>query len=236
MIAGTPILLYHRVGPRDGSRMDRYTVSPERFLTQMAFLANDGWNVVALEDLLDQGKCPRGGKYLVITFDDGFASNRAHAWPLLARFGFRAATFIVTDQIGGTNVWDDAGMPRYPLLTRADLLAADSALMTFQSHGATHASLPGLDAPNLAREIRESKTTLEALTKRPVKFFAYAFGSWTVRDLNAVRAAGYLAACSCRSGRNGPRTDPYLLRRVEIREEDLGWRLRVKLSTGVNFG
>ena len=30
-------------------------------------------------------------------------------------------------------------------------------------------------------------------------------------------------------------TDPFLLRRVEVLEKDLGWRLRLKLATGFNL-
>lgn len=235
MLNGTPILLYHRVGPHDGSRMDRYTVTPERFEAQMRVLVDHGWTVLPLDRLSAPGKAAAAARPVVITFDDGFASNRRWAWPVLAGLGLPSTTFLVSDQIGGTNAWDDEGMPRYPLLTRDDIVAAEPSLMAFQSHAATHPSMPGLPSSALARELRESKTHLEALTGRPVTFFAYPFGSWSQRVRSAVAAAGYVAACSCRGGRNRPWTDPYLLRRTEILEQDLGWRLHVKLATGLNF-
>ena len=135
-----------------------------------------------------------------ITFDDGFASNVQHAWPILAQFRLSGDHFLVTGELGGSNTWDDAGMPRYPLLSRADVLAADPTLMTFHSHSATHASLTALDAAVLEREVCESKTQLEALAGRAVTMFAYPFGSWNPRVRAAVRSAGYRAAYSCRSG------------------------------------
>jgi peptidoglycan/xylan/chitin deacetylase (PgdA/CDA1 family) len=232
MSEATPILLFHRVGPPDGSAMDRYTVSPARFALQMAQLAAEGWRGVALEDFLDSDMPPAAGRQVAVTFDDGFASNRKHAWPVLAQHRFRATTFLVAGEIGGVNSWDGAAMPRFPLLGAADLREADPGTMSFQSHGATHRPLPSMGAADLEREIRDSRIRLEAAIGRPVNVFAYPFGAWDRRVRDAVAGAGYRAACSCESGRNGPRDDPFLLRRVEILEEDLGWRLRLKLLTG----
>lgn len=235
MFTGIPILLYHRVGLRDGTRMDRYTVSPERFVAQMEHLARQSWQVVPLEEVLDRGSRTQRARRVAVTFDDGFASNREYAWPVLARHGFPTTTFVVSDKIGSVNTWDDAEMPRYPLLTDADIEAADPQLLAFQSHGATHAALTLLDDTALELEVQGSKARLEALTGRPITFFAYPFGSLSARVHQAARAAGYRAACSCRSGRNNSHTDRFLLRRVEILDGDIGWRLRVKLSTGFNF-
>lgn len=232
MSESTPILLFHRIGPLDGSAMDRYTVSPARFALQMAQLATEGWHGAALEDFLDGRKPYSAGRQVALTFDDGFASNREHAWPVLARHRFRATTFLVAGEIGGVNSWDSAAMPRFPLLGAADLREADPETLSFQSHGATHRPLPPMESPDLEQEIRDSRLRLEAAIGRPVNVFAYPFGAWDRRVRDAVAGAGYRAACSCESGRNGPRNDPFLLRRVEILEGDLGWRLRLKLLTG----
>lgn len=214
--------------------MDRYTVSPERFRAQMVRLADRGWRVVPLEGLLERANFPRS-RHAVITFDDGFASNREHAWPVLAMHGFPATTFLVSDRLGGTNAWDGADMPRYPLLGETDLRKADPRLMAFQSHGASHAQLTMIGDSALERELRESRARLADLTGRPPEVFAYPFGSYSARVREAVRAAGYRAACSCRGGRNSARTDRYLLRRVEILDADIGWRFALKLRSGINF-
>jgi peptidoglycan/xylan/chitin deacetylase (PgdA/CDA1 family) len=235
MFTGLPVLLYHRVGPRDGSPMDRYTVSAARFAAQMAQLADRGWRVVPLEAALDPAAARRGARVAAITFDDGFASNREHAWPVLARHGFPSTTFVVSGELGGTNSWDGMDMPRYPLLRAADVAGADPALLAFQSHGASHASLPEVGDRELEGELRGSRARLGEVTGRLPALFAYPFGSHSARVREAVRAAGYRGACSCRGGRNNAGTDPYLLRRVEILEADIGWRLSLKLGTGVNF-
>jgi peptidoglycan/xylan/chitin deacetylase (PgdA/CDA1 family) len=226
-----PILLYHRVGPPDGSAMDRYTVSPERFAVQMAQLAAEGWRGISLEEFLDPDHSVKD-RAAVITFDDGFASNREHAWPVLAQHRFHATTFLVAGEINGTNSWDEAAVPRYPLLSAADVRSTDHSIMTFQCHGATHCSLVDAGFERREFEIRTSRASLASVIGRPVDLFSYPFGAWnrTVRD--AVALAGYRAACTCESGRNTPSDDPFSLRRVEILEADIGWRLTAKLRTG----
>jgi peptidoglycan/xylan/chitin deacetylase (PgdA/CDA1 family) len=233
MLTGLPVLLYHRVGPRDGSAMDKYTVSPERFREQLALIVQGGWEVVGLDEALLAAR-GTARRRVVITFDDGFASNREHAWPVLAERGLPSTTFVVTSLLGSVNTWDDASMPRYPLLDLADLRSAHGS-MSFQSHAATHACLTELGERALDREIFSSKSQLEDLVGRPVTSFAYPFGAWNSHVRDAVCRAGYRLACSCRQGRNNGATDRYLLRRAEIREEDRGLRFLLKLRTGTSF-
>jgi peptidoglycan/xylan/chitin deacetylase (PgdA/CDA1 family) len=226
-----PILLYHRVGERDGSFMDEYTVSPRCFAMQMEWIDRNGWHPVALAELLDgrfrQVKSPA----LVVTFDDGFASNRIHAWPILERFGFPSSTFLVSDRLGSRNTWDGEGRDNYPLLSAEDIAAADRKLMSFHSHTKSHPDLPGLEPHGVLEELQGSKHTLCTMGL-DASFFAYPFGSWNWEVVDAVRNSGYQGACSCLQGLNSARTNPFLLRRVEIRNEDVGWRFRAKVATG----
>jgi peptidoglycan/xylan/chitin deacetylase (PgdA/CDA1 family) len=227
------VLLYHRVGPLDGSPMDAYTVSPGRFAAQMNWLRDHGWQVVDLEQAVRDGLAKIPERSVALTFDDGFASNRRHAWPVLSDLRLPSTTFLVAERIGEVNTWDDARQGRFPLLSAKDLAEADTPLMSFHSHGATHADLPSLegDPAALEREVASSRARLADML--PVgRLFSYAWGSWSPGVRQAVRDAGYLAACSCIGGTNGPETDPLLLRRVEVSDDDTGWRLAFKVSTG----
>jgi peptidoglycan/xylan/chitin deacetylase (PgdA/CDA1 family) len=222
MAAHAPILLYHRVGPLDGSSLDRFTVSPATFVAQMRWIARMRWNVVAIDQLVGARleACP--GRALAITFDDGFACNREHAWPVLRSLGFPAATFIVTDRLGQCNDWDSAADPRYPLLSREDIVRTDVA-MTFHSHSATHAELPALanaDASAALAELARPRAVLAGLPQSG-NVFAYPFGAWNWDLKLAVERADYAAACTCIEGLN-----------VEILERDVGLRLEAKLRSG----
>ncbi|GAA0761739.1 peptidoglycan/xylan/chitin deacetylase (PgdA/CDA1 family) [Erythromicrobium ramosum] len=217
--------------------MDKYTVSPATFSNQMDHIARDGWHPVALDDFVSSTMFNRTGKDLVITFDDGFASNREHAWPTLRKHGFPSSTFVVTDFLGGSNQWDSEDMAIWPLLDSDDLREADKDLFSFHSHSATHQRLPHIagDRTAIERELDNSLRTIAALIDRPGKVFAYPFGNFVLQTMADVREAGYLGACSCMQGCNRMGTDPYLLRRVEIHERDTGWRYKVKLHTGRDF-
>jgi hypothetical protein len=63
----------------------------------------------------------------------------------------------------------------------------------------------------------------------PVRVFAYPFGYLDARVVDAVRAAGYDAACAVRLPRGMPE-DRFTLQRVGITRNDGMMRFRVKLS------
>lgn len=229
-----PILLYHRVGERDGSFMDEYTVSPESFRLQMEWIHRHDWKPIALENVVGERISEAPEHVLVITFDDGFASNRVHAWPILDNYAFPSATFLVADRLGSRNLWDGPGRDQYWLLSHEDLRGANSQLMSFHSHSLTHPDLPLLEQDAVRREIEESRKAISRY-RGSGSFFAYPFGAWNQQVVVEVRQAGYSGACTCIEGLNSEDTDPFLLRRVEIREADLGWRFWLKLKTGHDF-
>jgi peptidoglycan/xylan/chitin deacetylase (PgdA/CDA1 family) len=228
-----PILLYHRVGDRDGSFMDNYTVSPKTFAEQMDSLRHFGWQPVPLENVLDTRLNKKPRRPVVLTFDDGFASNREHAWPVLAGHRFPSATFLVTDYLGGVNTWDGPSRASYPLLSTNDLASADPSLMTFHSHSATHADLTFLthDSRALKRELEDPRHRLAGLTTAGA-VFAYPRGSWNWDVMESVRDAGYAGACTSMEGVNSDGTNPFLLRRIEIQECDIGWKFWLKIRLG----
>ena len=211
--------------------MDDYTVSPETFRSQMNWISQHGWKPTVLEDILGEKIESVPEHALVITFDDGFASNRSDAWPILQEYGFPSATFLVAARLGSRNTWDGPGRDDYELLSCNDLAGANAQLMRFHSHSLTHPVLPPLKPDALRKELEESKKAI-ALLNGSGSFFAYPFGAWSRQVVEHVGEAGYTGACTCIEGLNSKHTNPFLLRRVEIRECDTGWRLWLKLTTG----
>jgi peptidoglycan/xylan/chitin deacetylase (PgdA/CDA1 family) len=229
-----PVLLYHRVGPHDGSFMDDYTVSPGVFAVQMELIRRHGCQPITFESMLRSEPIKKGSQRpLVITFDDGFASNREHAWPVLEKYEYPSATFVVTGRMGQFNTWDGGSRATYPLLSPEDVAAANSEFMTFHSHTETHPNLIMVhDLKTLRRELTQSRRSLNSMVAAPGRVFAYPFGCWNSHIVEEVRNAGYIGACTCMEGLNSARTNPFLLRRVEIREGDTGWRFLLKLWSG----
>jgi peptidoglycan/xylan/chitin deacetylase (PgdA/CDA1 family) len=66
------------------------------FEAQMAHLARH-FSVLPLPEavrLLERGMLPR--RAVAVTFDDGYADNYDHAWPILRKYGIPATIFLVT--------------------------------------------------------------------------------------------------------------------------------------------
>jgi len=212
---GTPILMYHEVGPhRGGSKLNHWRVLPENFARQLDHLARRGYRGVALCDLLNRPSAD--GKRAVITFDDGYEGVLARALPLLAAHGFSATVFVVSGKIGGVNDWDGE-TPGDALLSADGVRALAAAGIEIGSHGATHRALTELSDADLVAEVAGSKAALEAVIGAPVVSFCYPYGAFDDRSVEAVQQAGYRAATVIRGGIPADLADPFRLKRVAVR-------------------
>lgn len=127
---------------------------------------------------------------VAITFDDGLESFGRIAAPALREHGLPVTLFVVTDAVGGTNVWRgrrDAGIPVLPLLDWDALgrLAADGVALG--AHTCTHLDLSSADADTAAREIVSSRVRLARELGVHAATFAYPYGgaSTAARDVVA---------------------------------------------------
>lgn len=104
------VLAYHDVyaGVLDPVRNDGIRVRVKRFERQMRYLAAR-YDVVPLSELLDGRSGHRGGKPVAaITFDDGYRTTYACAFPILRRLGLPATVFVITDfSLHGVAPWWD---------------------------------------------------------------------------------------------------------------------------------
>jgi peptidoglycan/xylan/chitin deacetylase (PgdA/CDA1 family) len=212
---GTPILMYHQVGEhRPGSALNRWRVREEDFLWQLDVLGRRGYRGIALRDLLDAPSAE--ARRAVLTFDDGYRGVLQRALPALLSHGFSATVFAVADKTGGANDWDGE-TPGDPLLSADEIRALHAAGIEIGSHGATHRALTGLSGDELHREVAGSKDTLERLTGTPVTSFCYPYGDFDDRVVEAVRTAGYCAACVIRGGISPDLSDPFRIKRIPVR-------------------
>ncbi len=93
----------------------------------------------------------------------------------------------------------------YAGMTGDQLVAAgEGDLVEIGSHTVTHPYLTRVSPAEQAREISESKRVLEALTGRPVRYFAYPGGDYDGAALERVRNSGYEAAFVTRPRGVGP--------------------------------
>ncbi len=217
-----PILMYHRVAPEGDPRNSRYRITPESFREQLQYLHETGYASVCLEDwrLAMKDERPLPGRAVLLTFDDGYLDFQTYAWPLLRRYGFSAVLFVVTDEVGKTNRWDQSRGEELHLLGWKQLRRLQSQGIEVASHSASHAPLSALAPVDIVREGARSRAILERELGRPVRAFAYPYGIHDQAVQHLIGACGYILGLSCES-RLGGFFDPLLaLPRIEITGSD----------------
>ena len=238
---GVIALMYHRVGSPRNAWEARYAIGPARFEAHMRALARRGFCSVSLDTLSDwlEGGAPLPAGALVLTFDDGFRDVREHALPVLERLRWPFTVFLVSDLIGGRDVWTRASNPdgaTYALLSKEEILDMQRRGVSFHSHSCSHASLPGLDDDRLQHELVESRAALQRLLDRPVEYLAYPFGHVDDRVVAAARGAGYRGAFSTQPGFNRSDVDRFRIRRIDVYGTDTASMLLRKVRLGTNDG
>jgi peptidoglycan/xylan/chitin deacetylase (PgdA/CDA1 family) len=211
-----PILMYHYISvPPWGS--DRYrldlSVTPENFDRQMAWLAENGYITITLQDLLyhlTRG-WPLPEKTVVLTFDDGYQDAYESAFPILQKYGFVGTFFIITDRI-------TYGDPNYA--TWEQVIEMHQAGMDIQSHTRTHPDLRGLTEAQLLWQIRGSKEAIEARMDQEVRFFCYPSGKYDANAIQALQQYGYWAAVTTEYGATHTNNDLFTLKRIRMRGFD----------------
>jgi len=199
---GVPLLTYHKLGARPaGVRLKGLYVGATLFRKQMAELHAAGFTTPLLSDLVIAPV--NDVKRIGITFDDGFRNVLRHGLEPLARHGFRAIQFLVSDLIGRSNEWEQReGEAAELLMDEAEIRAWLAAGHSIGSHTRTHPWLTQIPIAQAREEVFASRKALEDRFGVPIEHFCYPYGDWNqaVRDL--VAEAGYLTACTTESGVN----------------------------------
>jgi peptidoglycan/xylan/chitin deacetylase (PgdA/CDA1 family) len=159
----------------------------------MTALARAGWQTLSLAEFAGSQTPSAAHRTFLLTFDDGYASLAEHAYPLLADLGFAATTFLITDYVGKTNVWDARyTWNRLPHLSWPTIERWRARGFDFGSHGATHRRLTWLPDVEVSAELARSREVLaNRLGPDSGRALAYPFGAVDERVANLAHAAGY---------------------------------------------
>ena len=167
------VLMYHHFVP-DGTECNPWTLTVSRFREDLQWLSDNGYTTVLPSELAAGMELPE--KAVMITFDDGYASNYDLAFPLLKEFNAKAVISLITSKLERTLTWDEC------------LEMAQSGLVEFGSH--THAvhstfssgvqRLPGeSQADYEARIFSDIMASVELIERNlgtKVHMFAYPYG------------------------------------------------------------
>lgn len=182
------VLGWHRVDVEGG----KLAVPPALFARQMAILAARRGRYPVMPIDRAAGPAPPGrahARFVVLTFDDAWADNHAHALGPLTAHRLPATLYAPSRLLG---------KPGY--MTRGQLLEMAAGGITIGAHSRTHADLRACGQRELEGEVRGSKEDLEDLLGTPVTSFAYPAGLFDDRVVAAVAAAGFASAVTSSPG------------------------------------
>jgi peptidoglycan/xylan/chitin deacetylase (PgdA/CDA1 family) len=116
------------------------------------------------------------------------------------------------------------------LMTPDEARSIRSSLISFGSHGLTHADLPGLSSEAKMREIGGSVAACQAITGEKPRSYAYAYGEFDRESERLVEECRF--ECACATGhRLVSQTDsPFALPRIHVWNRDSIW-LRRQLAS-----
>ncbi len=231
------ILMYHIIDKPHSGLESRFCCTPRQFERQMRFLKNSGYRLIGLESLVEglNGSFEIPDNAVVITFDDGFECNYHNALPVLVREKIPAVMFIVPGCVGSSNEWMlSRGFPRRKIVSWSQISSLSDAGICIGSHTQNHPDLTELSSGAVKDEVRISRQRLEDALGKSADYFAYPYGRYNQIIRDAVKDAGYKAACSTRSGFNSNGIDHFALRRIEVYGGDSLWKFSRKLVFGAN--
>jgi peptidoglycan/xylan/chitin deacetylase (PgdA/CDA1 family) len=179
-----------------------YCVTEEAFRSQLSALSSAGKRTIPVGQFLSEA--PQGGD-VILTFDDGCATDLLVAAPALRALRFGATFFVTAARVG-----------RAGYLSAAQLRELYQSGFEIGAHGLTHRVLPILARPELDRELAESRSRLEDVLGAAVLHLSYPGGRYDRSVVLAAKRAGYRSASTSRVGMNTQRTDRFRLRRVAI--------------------
>lgn len=222
------VLLYHDISP----------LQEARFAAQLRWLRKS-WRFVSPAQFAEMllGNEPVKADSLLLTFDDGFASNRKVAAEILNPMGIPALFFVVTEfvELSDKNDWrgfvarnifpslaPESVPDHWRNMSWSDLDYLLESGHTIGGHTASHARLSRIDGPSLYNEIISSANALERKLGVQVDHFAYTFGdlgSFSAEALAIARSRFRYIYTGLR-GNNASAKVPWAVRRDAVQAFD----------------
>lgn len=210
-VTSVPILVYHVINvppPQSGADPALY-VPATQFSSQMNALKSGGWHAVTLDQVEAYWtrRAPLGpGKPIVLSFDNGYASQYTNAAPVLRQLGW----------VGVENLQLSGLPPSEGGLTDQQIRGLLTAGWELDTQGVSHADLITLGSSQLNSEVATARQTLRSRYGVAANWFSYPLGHYNSTVIAAVRAAGYVGATTVIPGWARAQQDRYRLPRLPV--------------------
>jgi len=240
---GFGIFMYHRVADHtNGVQAPTLNVTPSQFRHQMEGLLARGCECWPLRKLIaaHADSRPVPANVFAVTFDDGFANNYLHAWPVLRDLKIPATIFLATKYLDtekpfpfddwATGNWRRTPTSAWrPLTTGECREMQDSGLVELGAHTHSHRKFV-----NRCGEFhRDMRTCLDVLHERlgivrPT--FAFPYGLWSPEMIDVVKQLDVACALTTKHQRVQETNEVYRWGRFYVSERDTAAMLAAKIS------
>ncbi|HEX6715613.1 MAG TPA: polysaccharide deacetylase family protein [Pyrinomonadaceae bacterium] len=220
------ILCYHGVTERSQRRPSDPAglhIRADRFEAQLDHLRGH-YNVISLAEFLkarENGSLP--DRSVVLTFDDGYRNFLTGALPRLEARDMPVSVFLITDRIktdsqSHANGWSEADDETY--LSWDEVKELQRHGVEFGSHTCSHPKLPEVGPAEAERELGASHETIASRLSQTAIPLAFPYGAYSEDVIAMTRALPYTCALTTDAGTNSSVTDPFVLRRNLIGDDD----------------
>lgn len=191
-LLAVPVIVYHHVKwlKRSDNATERgLTILPSQFAAQLLYLRRNNYHTVSALQVVEalRGRRTLPPRPVVLTFDDGYRDVYAGVFRRLQALHMTATFFLPPGLLGGA---------RY--LTWDQVKTMARAGMDIEAHSMTHPDLTRVPPRQQRVEVRRSRAVLQSRLHRPVRIFAYPYGSTNAAVQRLVQRSGYLGAFTTR--------------------------------------
>lgn len=180
-----PVLCYHHIrnfSAGQSESMKSYSVTPAAFAEQMKALSDSGFQTVLpaqlYEYLVHDGVLP--AKPVMISFDDTDEEQFSIGSKEMNKYGFKGVFFIMTISIN---------RPRY--MTKEQIKNLSDSGHVIAGHTWDHHMVTKYAGADWDTQLVKPQRQLEAITGKPIKYFAYPFGLWNNAAIPELKSRGY---------------------------------------------
>lgn len=202
--------MYHVINPPPpGAKFPGLYVPSEEFAGQVHALARAGFHAVTMDQMLahwTHGAPLPTGKPIVLSFDNGYQSQRTQAYPILSKMGW----------VGVENIQLTGLPPSQGGLSEAQVKQLVAGGWELDTQGISHADLVTLGPAQLHEQVALARTEVQRRYHVPVNWFCYPSGHYNATVVREVKAAGYVGSTTVVAGWANPTEDPYRLPRLRV--------------------
>jgi hypothetical protein len=172
------VLEYHSIST-DGFE-DRITISKEKFIKQLDYLKENGYQTMWLSEIdhYQKQQKPLPPKTVVLTFDDGYVNNYTELFPLLQQYNMKATCFMVLGRIGKNVDWPGQYVNDTMALMTKEQLQAIGSYIEIAHHTFKHDNYTKIPLEAVDEDLQKCNEVIETEQLKVFPALAYTFGRY----------------------------------------------------------